>query len=72
MESLVKDVIWVPGSSIHGRRMISCWGVNDFFFGGGGGGGLGQRWQYPTKIFKLHFLSSKTSQLGGCNEPFSR
>ena len=35
-------------------------------------GGLGQRWQYPTKIFKLHFLSSKTSQLGGCNEPFSR
>ena len=20
-------------------------------------GGEGQRWQYPTKIFKLHFLS---------------
>ena len=36
MESLVKDVIWVPGSSIHGRCMISCWGVNDFFFGGVG------------------------------------
>ena len=40
-----------------------------FFFWGGE---KGQRWQYPTKIFKLHFLSSKTSQLGGCNEPFSR
>ena len=68
MESLVKDVIWVPGSSIHGRCMISFFGVYDFFFGGGGGG---QRWQYPTKMFRLHFLGSKTSQLGGCNEPFS-
>ena len=71
MENLVKDVIWVPGSSIHGRCMISFWGMYNFFLGGGGGE-EGQRWQYPTNIFKLHFLSSKTSQLGGCEEPFSR
>ena len=35
MESLVKDVIWVPGSSIHRRCMISFWDVFDFLGGGG-------------------------------------
>ena len=36
MESLLKNVIWVPGSSIHGRCMISLLFFVFFFFGGGG------------------------------------